>query len=72
MPVSSYTLANLRKQLAMVSQPVTLFHDTVYNNIAYGSLSDADEKSVLAAVASACAREFIDSFAAGYSHPAGR
>ncbi len=64
-PVSRYTLANLREQLAMVSQPVTLFHDTVYNNIAYGSLADADEKSVLAAVESAYAREFIDALPQG-------
>tara|TARA_R110001599_G_scaffold325504_1_gene537641 strand:- start:10027 stop:11871 length:1845 start_codon:yes stop_codon:yes gene_type:complete len=64
-PVSRYTLANLREQLAMVLQPVTLFHDTVYNNIAYGSLADADEKSVLAAVESAYAREFIEALPQG-------
>ncbi len=43
----------------MVSQHVTLFHDTVYNNIAYGSLADAGEDAVLAAVRAAYAREFI-------------
>ena len=64
-PISRYTLANLREQLAMVSQPVTLFHDTVYNNIAYGSLADADEKSVLAAIESAYASEFIDALPQG-------
>jgi subfamily B ATP-binding cassette protein MsbA len=64
-PLSSYKLANLREQLAMVSQHVTLFHDTVYNNIAYGSLAEAGDKAVLAAAESAYAREFIDALPQG-------
>jgi len=64
-PLSSYKLANLREQLAMVSQHVTLFHDTVYNNIAYGSLAEAGDEAVLAAAESAYAREFIDALPQG-------
>ena len=37
-PLADYKLANLRAQLSIVSQDVTLFHDTVYNNIAYASV----------------------------------
>jgi subfamily B ATP-binding cassette protein MsbA len=50
----------------MVSQQVALFHDTVYNNIAYGSLADAAEEAVLAAAESAYAWEFIDKLPAGF------
>jgi subfamily B ATP-binding cassette protein MsbA len=65
-PLADYRLANLRAQLAMVSQQVALFHDTVYNNIAYGALADAREEAVLAATESAYAREFIESLPAGF------
>ena len=65
-PLADYHLANLRAQLAMVSQQVALFHDTVYNNIAYGSLADAGEEAVLAATESAYARQFIEHLPAGF------
>jgi subfamily B ATP-binding cassette protein MsbA len=65
-PLADYRLANLRAQLAMVSQQVALFHDTVYNNNAYGSLADAAAEAVLAAAESAYAREFIDKLPAGF------
>jgi len=64
-PVSDYKLANLREQLALVSQHVTLFHDTVYNNIAYGSLAEAGDKAVLAAAESAYATQFIEALPQG-------
>jgi subfamily B ATP-binding cassette protein MsbA len=64
-PVADFKLKNLREQLAMVSQHVTLFHDTVYNNIAYGSLADAGDKAVVAAAESAYATEFIDALPQG-------
>lgn len=65
-PLADYRLDNLRAQLAMVAQHVTLFHDTVYNNIAYGALADAGEQAVLAATESAFARDFIEALPAGY------
>ena len=65
-PLADYRLANLRAQLAMVSQHVALFHDTVYNNIAYGALALAGEAAVLAAAESAYARHFIDALPAGF------
>ncbi|MEZ5482762.1 MAG: hypothetical protein R3E73_11480 [Porticoccaceae bacterium] len=48
--VNDYThLANLRDHVALVSQNVTLFNDTIYNNIAYGELAGRIEEEVRAA-----------------------
>jgi ATP-binding cassette, subfamily B, bacterial MsbA len=58
-PVEDYKLACLRQQLAMVSQSVTLFQDTVFNNIAYGTLSDKGPEAVDQALESAYANDFI-------------
>ena len=49
--VNDYTLKNLRSHIAQVSQNVTLFNDTVFNNIAYGELSDSSLEDVKAAAA---------------------
>src|SRR5579859_2185898 len=54
-----YTLANLRAQVAMVSQDVMLFNDTIRNNIAYGSLRERGEAAILAAAEAAYALDFI-------------
>ena len=64
-PLADYSLANLRQQIAMVSQKVALFHGTVFDNIAYGSLADAGEQAVLAAADSAYAADFIQALPAG-------
>jgi|TARA_R100000988_G_scaffold102191_4_gene77138 subfamily B ATP-binding cassette protein MsbA len=58
--IADYELANLRRQLAMVSQDVTLFQDTVFNNVAYGDLAGASRENVIAACQSAHAMEFIE------------
>ncbi len=58
-PIEEYSLSSLRHQLAMVSQNVTLFHDTVYNNIAYGTLADKGPEAVDKALESAYAKDFI-------------
>lgn len=59
-PIDQYTLASLRQQIALVNQQVVLFNDTVFNNIAYGSLQDCDPQQVEAAARMAHAMEFID------------
>jgi len=64
--IQDYELANLRRQLAVVSQNVTLFHDTVKANIAYGSQSQASDAQVIAAAEAAYARHFIDELPAGF------
>ena len=57
--INTYQLANLRKQLALVNQQVTLFNDTIANNIAYGALATATRSEITAAAEDAYAMEFI-------------
>lgn len=52
-------LASLRANIAMVSQDVMLFNDTVAANIAYGAKSNATEAEITAAAEAAHAMEFI-------------
>ncbi|MDP3334136.1 MAG: lipid A export permease/ATP-binding protein MsbA [Methylococcaceae bacterium] len=57
--IQDYTLANLRRQIALVNQQVTLFNDTVANNIAYGALAGTSRDKIIAAATDAYAMEFI-------------
>jgi tetraacyldisaccharide 4'-kinase len=59
-PLASYTLAALRRQIALVTQQVTLFNDTLERNIAYGVLDKADRQAIREAVVRAHASAFID------------
>ncbi|MEO5573998.1 MAG: lipid A export permease/ATP-binding protein MsbA [Gammaproteobacteria bacterium] len=52
-------LSDLRNQIALVSQDVILFNDTIANNIAYGSLHGTDEQKITEAAEAAHAMEFI-------------
>lgn len=70
-PIDSITLDSLRSAIAYVGQNVVLFDDTVYNNIAYGGLRDADPEQVLAAASAARVREFADALPAGLDTPIG-
>ncbi len=63
--IKEYQLDQLRRQIALVSQGVTLFNDTIYNNIAYGALSDKSKEEVHAAVKAAHAWEFIEQMPQG-------
>ncbi|MGU3522448.1 lipid A ABC transporter ATP-binding protein/permease MsbA [Enterobacteriaceae bacterium C23F] len=54
-----YTLASLREQVALVSQHVHLFNDTVANNIAYAR-TDVCREAITKAAQMAHALEFID------------
>lgn len=58
--LSDYTLESLRRQIALVSQDVVLFNDTIAGNIAYGALADASEDAIIAAATAAHAMEFIE------------
>jgi subfamily B ATP-binding cassette protein MsbA len=64
--VNEFTLQNLRSHIAQVSQNVTLFNDTIYNNIAYGELSSRSLAEVKAAAAIAHADTFIEQLPEGY------
>ena len=63
--VRDYKLSNLRDKMALVTQQVTLFNDTIYNNIAYGKMAGASREQVRAAVEAAHASEFVDQLPAG-------
>lgn len=55
----NYGLQNLRGQIALVSQDVVLFNDTLAHNIAYGTKRDASPEDIRAACVAAHAWEFI-------------
>lgn len=59
-PLQDYQLSALRQQMAIVTQNVTLFNDTIANNIAYGLLRGASEQEIIAAAKAAHAWEFIE------------
>ena len=56
--IREYRLADLRNQIALVSQEVMLFDDSVANNIAYGALQGASRESIVAAAQAAHVLEF--------------
>jgi subfamily B ATP-binding cassette protein MsbA len=58
--LADYKLDNLRKQIALVSQDVVLFNDTIAGNIAYGALESVDREAITRAATAAHAMEFID------------
>ena len=58
--LKNYRLDNLRSQIALVSQDVVLFNDTVAGNIAYGDLAGASREAIPSAARRAHAMEFID------------
>jgi len=64
--VEDFTLRNLRQHLALVTQQVVLFNDTIASNIAYGDLSDAPRAAIEQAAEAAFAREFIDRLPDGF------
>ncbi|MHA1544910.1 MAG: ABC transporter ATP-binding protein [Alphaproteobacteria bacterium] len=63
--VGTVTLASLRDAIAVVSQDVTLFNDTIRTNISFGCL-DATDEQIIEAAKSAAAHEFILSLPEGY------
>lgn len=69
--VEDYVLRNLRHHIAMVTQQVTLFNDTVANNIAYGELAGATRADIERAAEAAFAREFIERLPQGFDTPVG-
>lgn len=60
------TLASLRRNIALVSQDVQLFNDTVAANIAYGTMRNASMAQIEAAAEAAHALEFIRALPEGF------
>jgi len=57
--IQSLTLESLRGNIALVSQEIVLFNDSIRANIAYGRMSGASEAQVIAAAEAAHAMQFI-------------
>lgn len=68
--IRSVTLDSLRRSMALVSQEVTLFNDTIRANIRYGR-PDASDAEVAAAANAAAADEFIGALPDGYDTAVG-
>ena len=58
--INDIRLESLRRNIALVSQDVVLFNDTIAANIAYGAKREIGEDEVRAAAQAAHALEFID------------
>ena len=56
--IRQYQLRDLRRQISLVSQEVILFNDSIANNIAYGSLSNAPQEKLEQAAEAAYVTEF--------------
>ncbi len=57
--LADLTLSSLRANIALVSQEVVLFNDTISANIAYGQMREVPETEIIAAAQAAHAMEFI-------------
>jgi len=60
-----YDVESVRKKIGIVTQETLLFHDTVFNNIAFG-VPDIDPELVYNAAKSANAHDFITQMSEGY------
>jgi len=64
--IDSITLQNLRSNIALVSQDITLFNDTITHNIAYGGMVGASMDEIRAAAKAAFALDFIEELPEGF------
>lgn len=63
--LAELTLSSLRANIALVSQEVVLFNDTVAANIAYGQMREVPEDEIIRAATAAHAMEFINEMPQG-------
>ena len=64
--VEKIRLADLRRQIALVSQEIVLFNDTIAANIAYGAMAGASKEAIEHAADAANALEFIRAQPGGF------
>jgi len=64
--IATLSLVSLRRNIALVSQEVALFNDTVAANIAYGQAAGASRPAIERAAAAAHALEFICAMPQGF------
>ena len=65
-PIDSIHLNSLRRQMALVTQEVLLFNDTIANNIAFGATRQLSLEEIRAAAKAAHALEFIEALPDGF------
>lgn len=66
--IESFKLQNLRDNIALVSQDIILFNDSIFNNIAYGAAKKYKINDVKKAAKAANALEFIEKLPQGFGH----
>ncbi len=66
-PLSHFTLASLRRNIAIVTQRIYIFNDTISANVAYGE--KIDESRVIDALTQANAWEFVSKLPEGINTP---
>ncbi|MDC7698998.1 lipid A export permease/ATP-binding protein MsbA [Vogesella indigofera] len=66
LPLNSISIVSLRENIALVSQDVVLFNDTVMANIAYGKTGSVSEQEVIEAARAANALDFIENMPQGF------
>ncbi len=59
-PIKDIKLSDLRKHISLVSQEITLFNDSIGNNIAYGQDYNQNKHDLIEAAIAAHAMEFIN------------
>ncbi|MGH8273329.1 MAG: lipid A export permease/ATP-binding protein MsbA [Gammaproteobacteria bacterium] len=64
--IRALRLVDLRRQIAMVTQEVMLFHDTVRSNIAYGAAGGASDKEIREAARAAHILSDIEALPKGF------
>jgi subfamily B ATP-binding cassette protein MsbA len=64
-PIRDYTLESLRKNIALVSQDVVLFNDTIANNLAYGQLRGCSDEELRQAAEAAHILDFAEEMPKG-------
>ena len=69
--IGTFTLDSLRRNIALVSQDVVLFNDTIAANIAYGNQAGASEADIILAAEAAHAWDFIRAMPQGLQTPVG-
>ncbi len=63
--IRDLTLASLREQMALVTQHITLFNDTIANNMAYGRIGQVSREQIITAAKAAYAWDFIQALPQG-------
>ncbi len=68
--IQDVTLSSLRSQIAIVTQEIFLFNDTIANNIAYGNI-DCPREQIVQAAKAANAYDFIKAMPDGFDSAIG-